>query len=140
MFVIEGSRLLRRVFLEDWLPRNAFACRRPHVNYIEIFRAIVVIIEPTDAHARADVLDTSLGSNVGKRSVAIVAIEVLAPEIIDHIKIGPSIAIEVAPSATETLAGVVLIESRLGGYVAKRAIAIIAHHEVGRTILRVVIR
>src|SRR5580698_327174 len=47
--------------------------------------------------------------------------------------------IEVAPSATKAVARVVLVEARLGSYVVKRAIPMVAHHEVRRPVLRVVV-
>src|SRR5271156_1720143 len=46
----------------------------------------------------------------------------------------------VAPAATKAIARVVLVEARLRSDIAKRSVAIVAHHEIRRTVLGRVIR
>ena len=140
MPVIERSRLLGCVFLEDILHRNALARRRPHVRYVEVFRAIIVVVEPADTHARADVFHLGSRGDVSKSSVAVVAIKIFPPEIIYHVKIGPAIAVEIGPAASKAVARVVLVETGLGSYIAKCAVAVVAHHEVRRPVVGVIIR
>ncbi len=79
---------------------------------VEVLAAVVVVIEPADAHPRPDVLDARLRSHVRESSVTVVAIQILAAEIIHHVQIGPAIAVVVAPSAAKTVARVVLVQSR----------------------------
>ena len=140
VFLIEGSHFLGRAFFEDFLHRDAFAGRGPHIADVEILRAVVVVVEPGNAHPRADVFDRRLRSNVREGSVAIVAVEILSAKIIDHVEIGPAVAIVVAPSAAEAVARVVLVQAGLCGDVAERAVALVAHQKVGRAVLRIVIR
>src|SRR5580658_77276 len=140
VFVIERSRFRGRVLLEDILRRNAFARRRPHVGYIEVLRAVTVIVKAADAHARADVLHSHLRSNVGKSSIAVVAVKIFSSEIIDHVKVGPTVAVEVTPSATKAVTRVVLVEASFGSYVTKRSVALVAHHEIWRAVLGGIIR
>src|SRR5229473_8639091 len=86
------------------------------------------------------VLHTGLAGYIGEGAVAIVPIKVFASEIVDHIEVWPEIAVVVPPAATETEAGVVLIESGLFRDIAKGSVPVVAHHEIRRTILSVVIR
>src|SRR5208283_862269 len=50
------------------------------------------------------------------------------------------ITVVIAPGAAETEACIVLIQARLPGYVVKCSVAVVAKHEIRRTILRVEIR
>src|SRR6266481_2252239 len=140
VLVIQRARLLGCIFLEDILHRNAFARRGPHVCYVKVFRPVIVVVKPADAHPGADILDSGLRSDVSKSSVAVVAVKILSSKIIHHVKVGPAIAVEVVPPATKAITRVVPVETRLGGYIAKRSVPIVAHHKIGRPILRVIIR
>ena len=100
----------------------------------------MIVVKPADAHACADILDPGLRGNVSESPVAIVAIKILPAKVIDHVKIGPAIAVEVAPPATKAVARVVPVETRLGSHVAKRAVPVVAHHEIRRAVLGVIIR
>src|SRR5690242_15564266 len=102
--------------------------------------AIVIVIETADAHAGAGVFNSGLGCDIGERAIAIVAVQVLAPEVIHYVKVGPAVAVEVSPAAAEAVAGVVAVETGLGGNVVESAVAAVAHQEVGRAVFRVVIR
>src|SRR5258708_21136772 len=114
--------------------------RRPLVRRVEVPPALFAVVNPADPHPRPNTLTPRLRSDTGKRSFAIVAVKILPSEIVNYVKIGPAIAIEVVPAATKAVASVVLIKPSLGGYVAKRTVAVITHHEIGRPVLRVVIR
>ena len=81
-----------------------------------------------------------MGSNISKGSVAVVPVEVLPAEIIHDIKVGPSVLVVIAPRAAETVARVVLIEARFRGNVPECSVAVVLHHEVGRTVLGIMIR
>src|SRR5690242_9394419 len=119
MFAVQHSGSLGSVFLKHCLRRNTLASGGPHVGHVEVLAAIVVVVEPTDAHAGANVFDAGLRGHVGKRPIAIVAVEILTAEVVDHVKIGPPVAIVVTPSTAEAVAGIVLIHTGLGGYVAE---------------------
>src|ERR1019366_8485125 len=121
VLVIKRARLRGSVLFEDVLHRDALARRRPHVRHVKVFRAVIIVINPADAHPRADIFNSRLRSNVSKSSIAIVTVEILAPEIIHHVKIRPAIAVEVVPPTTKAVARVVLVETGLGSYVAKGA-------------------
>ena len=57
----------------------------PHVGDVEILRAVIVVIEPGNAHAGADVFNPSLGGNIGEGSVTVVAVKILAAEIVHNV-------------------------------------------------------
>src|SRR4029077_12135876 len=85
VFAIECAHWFRRIFLETFLARDAFARGGPHVGDVKIFEAVTVIVEPADAHPCADVLDSRLPGNISKRSVAVVAVEILPAKVVDDI-------------------------------------------------------
>src|SRR5258708_16401292 len=116
VLVIERSRLPSRIFLENVLRRNAFARRRPHVRHVEDVHAIIVVVKPADAHPRANIFKPRLPSNIGKNSVAIVAVKSLPSQTLHSVKIGPAISLEVVLAATKAVARVVLFEPSLGGW------------------------
>src|SRR5208282_1324019 len=123
-----------------FLRRDAHASGGPHIGDIEILGAVVVVIEPADAHASADVFNSSLRSDIGKGPIAVVAIQILPAKVVHHVEVGPAVAVVIAPSATKTVARVVPIKARLRGDVAETSVPVVAHHEVGWAVLRVVIR
>src|SRR5580700_5455423 len=145
MFLIEGSNFFRRIFLENFLRGDALAGGCPHIGDIEIIvtgaviGAAAVVVEPADTHARADIFDSCLRGNISKGSVPVVAVKIFSAEIIYHVEVGPTVAVVVAPSAAETVARVVPVQARLGGDVAEGSVALVAHHEVGRAVLGIVI-
>ena len=96
---------------------NALAGGGPHVGDVEVLFAVVVVVEGAYAHSCANVFDACLRGYVGKGAVAVVAVEVLAAEVVDDVEVGPAIVIEVAPAAAEAIAGVVDAQTRFGGYV-----------------------
>ena len=139
MFLIERPNFFGRVFLEDFLHRDALAGRGPHVADVEILRAVVVVVEPGNAHSRANVFDRRLRGNIGERSVAMVAVEILPAKIVDHVEIGPAIAVVIAPPAAKAVTRVVLVQARLCGDIAERAVALVAHQKVRRPVFGIVI-
>src|ERR1700733_2496301 len=110
--LIQRAGFWRRIALKNLLCGNALAGRGPHVSDVEVFEAIVVIIEPANAHACADIFHSRLRRDVGKCPIAVIAVEVLASEVVHHVQVGPSVAVVVAPTATKAIARVVLIEAR----------------------------
>src|SRR5712671_3321819 len=140
MFAIEGTNFFRRILFEHLLRGNALAGGGPHVSNVKILKAVIVVIEPGNAHPRANVLNSCPRSNIGEGAIAVVAVEIFATEIVHHVQVGPTVAVVVAPPAAETVAGIVLAEIGFGCNVAKGSIAIVSHHEIGRTIFGVVIR
>src|ERR1700722_20276608 len=135
VFAIQRSNRLARAFLEHVLYRNPFPGSGPHIGDINILCAVIVIVEPAHAHPSANIFNPFLRRHVSKRSVAIVAVKVLAAEIVHYVKIGPAIAVVVAPAATKAVASIVLIQSGFLRHVAECAVALVAHQEVRRTIL-----
>jgi hypothetical protein len=111
MFLVERSNFAGRRFLEGALRRDALPGRSPHVSNVEIFRTVVIEVEPGDAHTRPYVLCGCLSCNIGKCTVAAIPVEIFAAEIIDYIEIGPPIAVVVIPSAAKAVARVVLVQS-----------------------------
>src|SRR3984957_4244987 len=140
MFTVEGTHILGRVLLKDWLRRNALAGGGPHVRDVQILVAVAIVVQPTNAHARANVFYAQLRRDVRERSVAIVAVKVFAPKVVDHAQVRPAILVIVTPAAAKTVSLVPLIEAGLGGDVAERTVALIAHEEIGRPVLCVVKR
>src|SRR5579862_7037943 len=136
MLAIQRPHFFGRVLLENILRRDAYPRSRPHIRDIKILSSIVIVVEPADAHTCADVFDSSLRCDIGKSSVAIVAIKILPPEIVYHVKIGPSIAVVITPSTAETVTGVIPVEPRFRRHVAEGSVPVVAHHKVGRPILR----
>ena len=67
-------------------------------------------------------------------------VKVLPSEIVHHVEIGPAILVVVAPTTAETVSRVVLGKAGLRRHVAKGAIALIAHQEIRRAVVRIVIR
>ena len=110
VFLIKSSKAGGSFLLKIVLHGNTPARGSPHVCNVEIFPAVVVVVEPADAHAGADVLDPSLHSDIRKSSVSIVAIKILSAKVVDHVEIGPAVAIVVSPCATKAVTRVVLVE------------------------------
>ena len=139
MLPVQSPDILGRVFLENFLGRDAFAGSGPHVSHVNILGAVLVEVGPANAHARTDVFNTCLRSHIRKGSIAIVTVKILTPEIIHHVKVGPSISVVIAPAAAETVTRVVLIKARLRSHVTERSVAVVPHHEIRRAILGVMI-
>lgn len=99
----------------------------------------MVIILPSHTHPGADVFDASLRRHIGKGGVAVVLIEVVAPEVIGHIEVRIAIVIVVTPGAGKAEAVVVLVEPGGLGDVGEGAITIVAVKVVGGTVLGVVV-
>ena len=137
---VECTGLWIDILVKNLLLGDADTGCRPHVGNVEVFPAVIVKIKPRNTHAGADVLHTGLAGYIGEGAVAIVPIKVFASEIVNHVEVWPEIAVIVTPTATETEAGVVLIEAGLPCDIAKGSVPIVAHHEIGRTILCLVIR
>ena len=108
MLVVKRANIGLRISLKDILLRNAFAGCGPHIGYIKILGAIVLVIEPANSHTRADILNAPHGSNVRESSVPIVAVKILSTEIIHHIEVGPAILVEIVPCATKAITRIVL--------------------------------
>src|SRR5271169_1302669 len=132
--MVKGTGFLPGILLKNILLGDANAGSRPHIGNVEVFMPVIVKIEPRDAHPRANIFDAGLPGHVGEGPITIVPIKVFSPKIIHDIEVWPVIAIVIAPTATEAEAGVVLIQARLLRDVAKSLVAVIAHHEVWRTI------
>src|SRR5260370_1096507 len=77
MLAIEGPNFFRRISLENLLRGNALAGRGPHVSDVKILSAVVVIIEPANAHPRANILDSRLRGKILKRPTAFVTFKLL---------------------------------------------------------------
>ena len=85
MLAIKRSHFLRRILLEDFLRRDSRARSSPHIGHIQILGAIVVVIQPADTHARADIFHSRLRRDICKCPIAIVTVKILAAEIIHHV-------------------------------------------------------
>ena len=120
--------------------RDALTGGCPHVRHVEILSAIVVVVQPANAHAGAHVFHARLCSHIGKRAVAVVAVQILPPEVVHDVEIGPAVTVVVAPTTAKAVTGVVLVETRFGGHVTERSVAVVAHQEVRRTVVGVEIR
>ena len=57
----------------------------PHSGSVDVRLAVVVKIEPACAHAGPDLIDLGLFGNGRKRSVAIVAVEIVSSKVIDDV-------------------------------------------------------
>ena len=64
---------------------NAIPGSGPHVRNVEILFAVIVVVQPANAHARANIFDARLRSDIGEGAIAVVAVEIFAAEIIHHI-------------------------------------------------------
>src|SRR5256885_276776 len=72
MLAIQGTSLLGRIFLKDVLHGDAPARCGPHVSDVEVVSAVVVVVEPANAHARPRVLGTGLRRHIRESPVAMV--------------------------------------------------------------------
>src|SRR5215469_3276418 len=108
MLLVKRAYFARRVFLENVLCRNPLSGCGPHIGNVEILHAVIVMVEPTDAHASANVFPTHISGYICERSIAVIAIYILASEIIHNVEVGPAIAVVIVPCATKAVAGVVL--------------------------------
>src|SRR5208337_2135195 len=123
-----------------FLHRHPLPRRRPHVGHIQVLPSVPVVIEPTDAHPRPNIFHPSLSSNVRKRSIAVVPVQILPPEIVHHVQVQPAVSLRIRPSATETKTCVVLVEPGLLGDIPKTSVPPVPHQEIRRPVFRRVIR
>src|SRR5207247_5151085 len=136
----ERADALGRVLHEQLLHSDALAGGRPHVRDVQVLVPIVVVVEPADAHAGAEIFNPGFPGNVGESAVTVVAIEVFPSKIVGHVEVGPAVVVVVCPSAGKAEAIVVLVETRLGGHVGEGAVAVVVEQEIRRAVLGVVIR
>ena len=125
--------------MKDFLGRDSKARRRPHVPDAKILGPVIVVIKPAHTHPCADIIHFRLSRDVGERPIAIVAVEVLAAEIIYHIKVGPTVLVVIAPSTAKTVSCVVSTQTRRRSNVAKTAVPVVTHHEIRGTVFGVII-
>ena len=97
------------------LPRSG-----PHIRHIQIGTPIAIVIEPGGAHAGSDIFHARFRRLVPKPA-ATVSVEVISSEIVGHVEIGPTIAIEIAPCRREAEAVIVLIHATRIGDILKEA-------------------
>src|SRR5260370_13698558 len=93
---------------EDANPR-----RPPHIGYVKVFASVGIEIEPRNAHSGAHIFDAGLLRDIAKSAVAVVAVEIFAAEIVDHVQVRPrlaGLASVVTPTATNTESGVGLMQ------------------------------
>ena len=90
--------------MEELLRGNSLTGGRPHVGGVDVLFAVVIEIGPARAHAGARIVDVGFAGDCGERAVAVVAIEIAAPEIVGHVEIGRSAGVGVAPRAGEAVA------------------------------------
>src|SRR5258708_32373642 len=98
---------------------------------------------PGGAHAGAPIFDAGLLRDIAEGAVAVVVVKILAAEIVDHVQVRPrlaGLAAVVAPAATKTEAGVVLIETGWLGDIAEGSITSVSQQEIGRAVLGAVVR
>src|SRR5437763_6005387 len=105
--------------METLLLRNAQACGRPHVRDVNVLLPIAVGVQPARAHSRAYIFDSRLSRDGSKRSVAVIAIQIASPEVVGDVKIGPAIAVVIAPGTCKAVTIVINVQSRSFGAVRK---------------------
>ena len=114
----------------------------PHVRDIQVQAPVAVVVEPSRAHARADVLHALLFGDVPKASVRVL-VEIIPAKVVGDVELGPAVLVVVAPCGGKAVAVIVLAESRLRRDVdegaAPVALQLVAEQEVRRPVLRVVI-
>src|SRR4051812_43932080 len=89
----------------DSLPR---VC--PHVADVQVCLAIVIVVEPGGAHSRANIFQTRARCGITK-AAPFVDVEVLPPEIICYIQVGPTVVVEIAPSGCKAESVIVFVHS-----------------------------
>ena len=89
--------------VSDTVPR-----RREHVAYIRIGTAVIIVITPGDTHPRRHIFNSLTARNVNEFSITI-KVEVIAPEIVSHIKVGVPIQIKVCPRTSIAVSGIINI-------------------------------
>src|SRR6266849_3258524 len=107
MLPVKSANVLSFFFVKTLLLGNAKARSRPHVRHVRVRSAVVIEIEPACAHPRAGILYARLSGYGSKCSIAMVAIQIAAPEIVGDIEARASAGIIVAPGARKTVAIVV---------------------------------
>ena len=115
--------------------------RTPHVGYQQVGMAVRIVIQPGGAHAGPEIHHARFFGHIPEVT-AVIAIQILAPEIISDIQIRPAIAVVVAPGSRKAEPVIVVVHPAGGRYVFKVrrvVIQVIAEQKVGRPVARVVI-
>src|SRR5277367_4589218 len=134
MSLVERADILRGFFMKARLLRDSLACGRPHIGDIDVLLTVVIEIGPACAHSGSRTVDAGFGRDSRECAVAIVPVQVTAPEIVSHAEIGQVVARVVAPGAGETIAVVLCIQSCRFGSVYKRGVAFVMQEEICRAI------
>ena len=82
----------------------------PHIGNVQIRLAIVIAIEPGGAHSRTNIFETRARREIAK-APSFVDVEILPPEVVCYIQIGPAVIIEIAPGGCRAESVVVLVHS-----------------------------
>src|SRR5579871_732163 len=117
--------------------KHAHTRRDPHSSRVDILYAAIVDIEPTGAHTRARFVDVSLAGNRSKRPVAVVAIEVVSPEVVYDVQIRPAVSIAVSPRTRKAVAVVLNIQTSGLSAVFECAVSFVVEEIVRRAVSRI---
>src|SRR5581483_8811294 len=119
---------------------NPHPGRRPHICYVYVLLAVVVVVKPACAHACAGIVGVRFRGNSSECSVAVAAIEIAATEIVGNVQIGPAIAVHVAPGASEAVSIILDVQPCSFGAINERAASFVVHEEIRRPISGIVVR
>src|SRR5579864_1520322 len=107
------------------ISKNTHAGRNPHACRINVMLSVVVEVEPAGAHSSSRFIHFGLGGDGGKCSIAVIAVEIVAAKIVDHVQVGPRVSIAVTPRAGETISIIIDIQAGLFGAILKDSVAFV---------------
>src|SRR5260370_18522789 len=123
--LVNAGRTIR-VHVDKVAVARARCVHRDIAAYVQIQTAVAVIVEESSASMKRSSgfypRDSGFVRNVGKRAVAIVAIEHVAAEL-GYIEVGKAVVVIVSPDAAQAVA--CAGDPGLVGYISKGAIAIV---------------
>src|SRR5919108_81758 len=140
MLVVQRANVFRLSFVKARVLRDANAGSGPHGGAVKILLSVMVKIAPASAHASANVFDAGFRGDTGKSSVALVAIKIVAAEVVGNVEVRVTVGIVVAPGASKTEAVIVDVHAGCRGSVHEGSVAFVVKEEIGRAVARVEIR
>jgi len=131
---------------ELFLVGDAVSGAGEHVADVKIHPAVAIKIAPVGGHAGRGIFDAKLEGDIdeeGELAVLLwplVLVEAVASEVIGDVEVEVAVLIIILPGGGEGKAGVVLVESGLGGDVSEGPVAIVSPNDVGASVVGIVER
>ena len=94
---------------------------------------------PVDRHPCRDILDAGRGCDIGECAI-VVAIKIVAAEIVGDIQVLVAVVVEILPSRGQTEPRVVLVQPRFLGDIDKTEFPFVSQQVVSTAVVRVMVR